>query len=91
MRGGLNKRGLSCYEGSKTLVLAVDFGGAGIAPKAAYEVLERRGVYAELYDGRYVLFYLSPLTTAGDIARMERAVRAVARTKALRGSYAAAA
>ena len=91
VRARLNKRGLSCYEGSKTLVLAVDFGGAGIAPKAAYEALERRGVYAELYDGRYVLFYLSPLTTAGDIARMERAVRAVARTKALRGSYAAAA
>lgn len=51
VRARLSKRGLSCYEGSKTLVLAVDFGGAGIAPKAAYEALERRGVYAELYDG----------------------------------------
>lgn len=90
VRARLGKRGLLCYEGGKTLSLAVDFGSAGISPQAAYEALERRGVYAELCDARYVLFYLSPLTTAREIARMERAVRAVARTKALRGSYTAA-
>ena len=66
--------------GSKTLVFAVDFGALGISPAAAYEELERRGVFAELCDGRYVLFYLSPLTAPAQIARMERAVRAVART-----------
>ncbi len=90
VRARLGKRGLLCYEGGKTLSLAVDFGSAGISPQAAYEALERRGVYAELCDARYVLFYLSPLTTAREIARMERAVRAVARTKSLRGSYTAA-
>lgn len=90
VRARLVKRGLRSYGGSKTLVLAVDFGGAGIAPAAAYAELEKRGVYAELYDSRYVLFYLSPLTAPSAIARMERAVRAVARSRALRGTYTAA-
>ena len=85
----LAKRGISCYGGSKTLVFAVDFGALGISPSVAYEELERRGVFAELCDGRYVLFYLSPLTAPAQIARMERAVRAVARTRSLRGSYEA--
>ncbi len=89
MKARLAKRGLQVYGGSKTLAVAVDFGAAGISPAAAYAELERRRVVAELSDGRYVLFYLSPLTTPGEIARMERAVRAVARMRTLRGTYTA--
>ena len=71
-RGRLMRRGIGCYAESKTLVLAVDFGGMGISPQLAREELERRRVFAELEDGRYLLFYFSPLTSPREIAALER-------------------
>lgn len=87
-RARLQKRGIGFYEGSRTLVLAVDFASAGISPAAASEELERRNVFAELYDRRYVLFYFSPLTPPAQVGRLERAIRAVLRARTLRGSAA---
>lgn len=81
----LKKRGVRFYEGSRTLVLAVDFAAAGISPAAANEELERRNVFAEFCDERYVLFYFSPLTPPSQVGRLERAIRAVLRERSLRG------
>lgn len=81
----LKKRGIRFYEESRTLVLAVDFGGAGLRVQAAAEELERRGIFPELEDGRYVLFYFSPLTPLSALNRLERNVAAVWRMRALRG------
>lgn len=84
-RARLKKRGVRIYEGSRTLVLAVDFAAAGISPAAASEELERRNIFAELYDQRYVLFYFSPLTPPSQVGRLERAIHAVLRVRSLRG------
>ena len=85
IKARLKKRGVRFYEDSRTLVLAVDFGGAGIRAQAAAEELERRGIFAELEDGRYVLFYFSPLTRVSALSRLERAICSVWRMKQLRG------
>ena len=85
IKARLKKRGVRFYEDSRTLVLAVDFGAAGIRAQAAAEELERRGIFAELEDGRYVLFYFSPLTRVSSLSRLERAIWSVWRMKQLRG------
>lgn len=90
LKARFKKRGIAFYGGSKTLVLAVDFAAAGISAQAAQDALERRGIFAELNDGRYVLFYFSPLTPPRQLARLERGVRAVLRMRPLRGSFTAA-
>ena len=82
----MEKRGISFYGGSRTLVLAVDCLAAGVSAEAAQKALEERRVYAEFNDGRYLLFYFSPLTPPAHIARLERCVRAVLRLRALKGS-----
>ena len=87
LKARFKKRGIAFYGGSRTLVLAVDFAQAGVSAQAAQEELERRGIFAELNDGRYVLFYFSPLTPPRQLARLERGVRAVLRMRALKGSF----
>lgn len=82
----LKKRGLPVYEDGRTLVLAADFAGAGISPAAACEELEQKNIFPELCDGRYVLFYLSPLTPPKQVAKLEREICAVLRRRALRGT-----
>lgn len=69
--------------------LAVDFGGAGICADKAAEELEKRGIYPELSDGRYVLFYLSPTVDAAAWDRLVIAVDDVVKSGALAGTYAA--
>lgn len=83
----LAKSGISCFSESKTLTMAVDFGALGISSSAAQQELERRGVYAEMSDGRYLLFYLSPFTAPASVSALERKIRAVARMRGLKNTY----
>ena len=87
MKMRLKKRGILFYEGSETLQFAVDFGGMGISPYLAEEQLEKRRIYPEMNDGRYILFYLSPLTRAAHLARLERAIRRIAKQRPLKDTY----
>lgn len=86
VRARLAKRGIAFYADSKTLLLAVDFGGMGISPQLAREELERRRIFAEMDDGRYLLFYFSPLTQPREIAALERKIRQVIRLKTLKNT-----
>ena len=87
LKAKLKKRGIGFYTESRTLVLAVDFGGMGISSQAAREELEKRNVYAEMDDGRYVLFYFSPLTPPREVAALDGKIRQVMRLKALKNTY----
>lgn len=89
MKMRLKKRGIRIYGESKTLQFSVDFGAMGISPYFAEEELEKRRIYPEMNDGRYLLFYLSPLTRPSHLLRLERAIRRVVRMRQLRGSYEA--
>ena len=83
-RAKLKKRGIGVYEGSRTLVLAADVAAAGISPDAAQERLEHAGIFPEMNDGRYLLFYFSPLTPPAQIARLARRLAGLARMRSLR-------
>lgn len=67
--------------------LAVDCKPLGISSDAAAKFLEKRGIYAELSDGRYLVFYLSPMVTAGDLNGLKNLLVRAARNKKLRGTY----
>ena len=87
LKARLRKAGIPFYTESKTLVLAIDFGAMGISPYKAEEELARRGVYAEMCDGRYLLFYFSPLTPPVHLRRLELMLRFAARMRGLKGTY----
>ncbi len=87
MKMRLKRRGVRFYEGGGALRFAVDFGGMGISPYLAEEQLERRRVYPEMNDGRYILFYLSPLTRPAQLLRLERVIRRIARMRPLKETY----
>lgn len=48
------------YPSGDYAKVAIDFGGAGIDSDIAEKELQKRGVYCEMSDGRYLLLYLSP-------------------------------
>lgn len=78
---------LPLYSSGDWTKLAVDCKPLGISSDAAAAYLEKRGIYAELSDGRYLLFYLSPLVTAGDLNALLAALFKVAANKKLKGTY----
>lgn len=87
VKSRLSKKGVLFYKGSSTLQLAVDFGGMGISPYLAEEELERRGIYCEMNDGRYLVFYITAATPASRLFRMERAIRGIVRNRAMKNTY----
>lgn len=87
VKSRLEKKGILFYKGSSTLQFAVDFGGMGISPYLAQEELEKRGFFAELNDGRYLVFYLTAATSTAKLNRLERAIRRLVRGKTLKNTY----
>lgn len=67
--------------------LLIDFKPLGISADKVAELLEKRGVYPEFSDGRYILFYISPMTTPKDLKKLAAILQTVAGNKKLRGTY----
>lgn len=67
--------------------IVADFSSVGISADKAVKYLEKRGIYSELSDGRYVLFYASPQTTAADLKALNGALTGVVNDKNLTGTY----
>lgn len=79
--------GVTFYPSADWAKLAIDFKPLGISPSIAQDALEKKGIYAEMNDGRYLLFYLSPLVTAGQLAELKAALLNVISRKKNRGTY----
>ncbi len=77
----------SFYQNDDWTKLLIDFKPLGISPQLALARLEKRGVYAEFADGRYILFYLSPMTREKDLANLKKQLEAVIANKKLQGTY----
>lgn len=75
------------YPSDDWTKLVVDFGALDISSDAAAQALEKKGVYAELSDGRYLLFYLSPMTTAAELNSLNSLITSVVSNKKLKGTY----
>lgn len=76
------------YPSSDPYKLAVDCKSLSVSSHTVAKALEKKGVYAELSDGRYLLFYLSPMTSAADLNRLLSALCAVAGNKKIKKDYA---
>ena len=75
------------YPSDDWTKLAVDFKSLNISPALAQQKLEKRGIYAEMNDGRYLLFYLSPMTSARQLNKLGNALMGVVSSKKLRDTY----
>lgn len=75
------------YPSNDWTKLAIDFKPLGISSDLAAEVLEKKGIYAELSDGRYLLFYLSPMVGAFDFNKLGFALSAVVHNKKIKNTY----
>lgn len=78
---------LTFYPSADWTKVVIDCEPHKISADAAAEALEKRGIYCEFSDGRYLLFYLSPVVTAKDIKLLKGALKAVLGNKKLVGTY----
>lgn len=79
--------GVTFYPSADWAKVAIDFKPLGIDPSIAQTVLEKKGIYAEMNDGRYLLFYLSPVVTAGQLAELRAALIGVMAKKKNKGTF----
>lgn len=78
---------IKLYPSQDWTKLAVDFKALGVSPDAAQTQLEKRGIYPEMNDGRYILFYLSPSVAPAKIAELGSVLLWIIGNKRLKGSF----
>lgn len=79
--------GITLYPSQDWAKLAVDFKPLGISPYLAQEVFQKKGIYPELNDGRYILFYLSPSVEPYHIAEFKNTLLWICTLKKLQNTY----
>ena len=79
--------GYAFYPGGDWTKLLIDFKPFGISAERALQELERRRVYAEFADGRYILFYLSPQIGEKELKNLRKQLDAVIANKKLQNTY----
>lgn len=75
------------YPSDDWTKLLIDFKPLGVSADLVAAKLEKKGIYPEFSDGRYILFYLSPLTEPSDLSSLEKKLDSVLANKRLKGSY----
>lgn len=78
---------LKLYPSEDWTKLAIDFEELGLSSYTAASLLEKRGVYSELADGKYLLFYLSPMTVAADLSALLTVITTLANDKRLKKNF----
>ena len=79
--------GFTFYQNDDWTKLLIDFKPLEISPIRALKELEKKGVYAEFADGRYILFYLSPQVADKDLKNLKKNLDAVVANTKLQGTY----
>lgn len=82
-----NLSSFTFYPSADWAKIAIDFKPLGISPAVAEQKLQKKGIYAEMNDGRYLLFYLSPMTTKRQLDELALALVGLVSAKKLRDSY----
>lgn len=78
---------ISFYPSQDWTKIAVDFKSIDVDPNIVVPVLEKKGIYAELCDGRYIIFYASPMMEPARINELQAALFWVCSQKKFRGTY----
>ena len=79
--------GFALYPSNDWSKIIIDFKPLDISSDSAAVFLEKKGVYAELSDGRYLIFYLSPMVKAKDLNALLVLLLKLKGDKKLAGSY----
>lgn len=79
--------GITFYPSADWAKIAVDFKPLGVPTDVAQEILQKKGIYAEMNDGRYILFYLSPSTEPNQLTELKNTLLAIAANKKLKGGF----
>lgn len=79
--------GFTFYQNDDWTKLLIDFKPFGVSPQLALQRLEKKGIYAEFADGRYILFYLSPAIREKDLSNLAKHLNTVITNKKLQGTY----
>ena len=75
------------YQSDDWTKLLIDFKPLGISPDKVAERLEKKKIFPEFSDGRYILFYLSPMIEQSDLNRLKNVLLKVIKYKKLKGTY----
>lgn len=78
---------LAFYPSRDWTKLALDCKPLGISPALAEEILQKRGIYSEMNDGRYLLFYLSPSVGSAQLKKLRSALLSLAGEKSIQHTY----
>ena len=80
---------LKLYPSEDWTKVVVDFEELGISSYTVASILEKRGVYSELADGKYLILYLSPMTVPADLSSLLTALTVVKGDKRLKKNFVA--
>ena len=80
------EKNIAFYPSDDWAKLAVDCSAWKLSADAVAAELEKKGIYPEFSDGRYVLFYLSPMTLPTDMKTLKSALKSVRGNKKLRSA-----
>ena len=75
------------YKNDDWTKLLIDFKPLGVSPDLALARLEKRGIYAEFSDGRYILFYLSANINLKELTNLEKQIIAIVSNKKLQNTF----
>ena len=81
------EKDLTIYPSDDWTKLLIDFKPLGISADAVMVRLEKKGIYPEFSDGRYILFYLSPMTDASDLNMLKKKLTSILATKRIKDTY----
>ncbi len=73
----LVKLGVPFMEATDVYKLAVDFGGVGYNTDEIEKELIKRGIHAEMNDGRYILFMFSAYSKKKHLKKLYRTIKSV--------------
>lgn len=80
-------QGITLYPSEDWTKIAVDFKPLGISPYEAQQILQKKGIYPELNDGRYILFYLSPSVEPGQLTELKNVLMSIAANKKIKNTF----
>lgn len=78
---------LKLYRSADWTKIVIDFELSGISSHEAEKELEKKNIFPELSDGRYLIFYLSPMITYRDLGKLLSELKTVVNNKNLAGTY----
>ena len=82
-----NEKKLRLFPSDDWTKIVVDCEPSGVSSEAVVALLAKKGVYPELNDGRYIVFYLSPMTTIGDVGDLKKLLLSAFANKKIAKSY----